>query len=393
MERGGRYRSRGGRASGRGGAATATGKGVFANGTWHCNCTPRLPAEHFRVKKEGPNKGRWFYTCQQRQPTGARGCDFFLWDEEAKLREESTVLANSRNEPQQEMQDGKPLPQGRGLFSGTSSRQPVCREDSETPSPEPELRPANVSKKRNLRDMIMDEGEDGQPWSLSGNEQKELADTAAVSSTLETPQKAQKTGVYATPATSGKKSSRTLPWLKEQEVMTPATAKKQTVNDYFISPSTAKVGHKAVSFEVISSPSEEATPLTPLPQAQEVPTPAAPLTPSPPSRHKDALVNPADSASSLTTEVLAELASIKLRPEKLASIRSILSKHDLKTQGVTKGRDISRLAVKARDAKIVQLESTIASLEAQRELDRSVIDQLKWKREHVGEEGEEESQL
>jgi hypothetical protein len=33
--------------------------GLFADGIWHCDCdcSPRLPAEHFVVKKESPNKG------------------------------------------------------------------------------------------------------------------------------------------------------------------------------------------------------------------------------------------------------------------------------------------------------------------------------------------------
>jgi hypothetical protein len=33
--------------------------GLFSDGIWHCDCdlSPRLPAEHFVVKKESPNKG------------------------------------------------------------------------------------------------------------------------------------------------------------------------------------------------------------------------------------------------------------------------------------------------------------------------------------------------
>jgi hypothetical protein len=33
--------------------------GLFADGTWHCDCdySPRLPAQRFRVVKESPNKG------------------------------------------------------------------------------------------------------------------------------------------------------------------------------------------------------------------------------------------------------------------------------------------------------------------------------------------------
>ena len=105
MQRGGQYRGRGGggraRGRGRGGSSTQL-KGLFADNIWHCDCQPRLPAEHFKVKKEGKNQGRWFYTCQNRskgpggEPKG--GCDFFLWDEDAKLREEAAVIGNGSRE-------------------------------------------------------------------------------------------------------------------------------------------------------------------------------------------------------------------------------------------------------------------------------------------------------
>merc|ERR1711915_155335 len=89
-----------GRGRGRGQGTTSSrggrGGGVFADGIWQCNCTPRLPAEHFKVKKEGKNQGRWFYTCQQQQE---KRCDFFLWDEDAKPREEAAVLSGKRTEP------------------------------------------------------------------------------------------------------------------------------------------------------------------------------------------------------------------------------------------------------------------------------------------------------
>ena len=85
---------------GRGGARNtrqrSQPKGVFADGIWHCDCIPRLPAEHYKVKKEGKNHGRWFHTCQQAEPNR---CGFFLWDDDAKPREEAAVLTGSRTEP------------------------------------------------------------------------------------------------------------------------------------------------------------------------------------------------------------------------------------------------------------------------------------------------------
>jgi hypothetical protein len=113
--------------------------------------------------------------------------------------------------------------------------------------------------------------------------------------------------------------------------------------------------------------------------------------PSTHGRHRDALSNPADETSSLTVEALAALSSISIPPHILAELRGILSKHDLKAQGVVKGRDISRLALKAKEAKMAELEARIASLEAEREVSRGVIRGLRWESEHgahgaVGEE-------
>lgn len=34
-------------------------KGLFTDGVWHCNCDPRLPAQHFQTKNGGKNHGRW----------------------------------------------------------------------------------------------------------------------------------------------------------------------------------------------------------------------------------------------------------------------------------------------------------------------------------------------
>ncbi|KAJ9157728.1 hypothetical protein NKR23_g528 [Pleurostoma richardsiae] len=68
--------------------------GFFNDGIWLCNCEPRLPALHLQVKKSTANKGRWFYTCQN------RACGFFLFAEEAETRERDALLRNnSRSEP------------------------------------------------------------------------------------------------------------------------------------------------------------------------------------------------------------------------------------------------------------------------------------------------------
>lgn len=57
------------------------------------DCKPRKPAPYLQVKKEGPNKGKYFYTCESRK------CGFFLWEHDAQPRERDALLRhNCRSE-------------------------------------------------------------------------------------------------------------------------------------------------------------------------------------------------------------------------------------------------------------------------------------------------------
>jgi hypothetical protein len=56
---------------------------------------------------------------------------------------------------------------------------------------------------------------------------------------------------------------------------------------------------------------------------------------------------------------------------------SLLNQHDLRTKGISKGRDMARMLLKKRDDEIVKLKERISNLEAQKELDRSLIEGMK----------------
>ena len=47
------------------------------------------------------------------------------------------------------------------------------------------------------------------------------------------------------------------------------------------------------------------------------------------------------------------------------------------TQGIIRGRDMTRLALKKKDEEIKKLQGRVSNLEAQRELDRSLIEGMK----------------
>ncbi|TID04628.1 hypothetical protein CH35J_002694 [Colletotrichum higginsianum] len=62
--------------------------GLYLEGNWYCNCAPRHQALLLQVKKKNANHGRFFYKCEKRKG----GCNFFLWEEDAKNRAETATL-------------------------------------------------------------------------------------------------------------------------------------------------------------------------------------------------------------------------------------------------------------------------------------------------------------
>ena len=89
------------------------------------------------------------------------------------------------------------------------------------------------------------------------------------------------------------------------------------------------------------------------------------------------LVGNDTSNSTLATEVLKILAPIPLDSSVQFQLIELLNRHDLRTQGIAKGRDITRLAIQSKERKIAELQARIAGLEAERQTSRTVIAHLK----------------
>ncbi|KAF2724928.1 hypothetical protein K431DRAFT_343406 [Polychaeton citri CBS 116435] len=379
-----------------GGSRARPLRGLFVGGVWHCDCQPRLPAEHFKVKKEGKNQGRWFYTCQQKHGAN-KGCELFLWDEDAKPREASTVLSGRRSEPSASNgipRVGNTAQDGSGVADTNPPAQAV---DATTARPKPaHPGPSTVapaSKKRSAADAFdEDEGFFDRSFSSeAATELMKLADEVE----FQTPHKARNTGVYATPATTTEKKKRVLPW--DREVLATPVSKGRGIQTYFeVTPSKPPVPPQQSSSSVIPGAELPARPpqwpesvdrvdeplvVPATPQKQRSPGETIALeTPATASWYKNALEDPADVSGSLTSEVLAELSSIDIPSDTLSKVRSILTKHDLKTQGVIMGRDISRRALKSKDAKIAELRYRVEMAEAEKEVMKKMPKQLQLER-------------
>jgi hypothetical protein len=83
--------------------------------------------------------------------------------------------------------------------------------------------------------------------------------------------------------------------------------------------------------------------------------------------------------SSLAQEALSILrkSPAALLPSVKEELLDLLNRHDLRTQGIAKGRELSRLAVTAREKRITELENRITGLENEKETQRQVISHLK----------------
>jgi uncharacterized small protein (DUF1192 family) len=60
------------------------------------------------------------------------------------------------------------------------------------------------------------------------------------------------------------------------------------------------------------------------------------------------------------------------------AVRQVCTLFSRRNQGIVNGREISQLALKARDAKIEELECRIAALEAEIETEKAVKRYLRW---------------
>ncbi|KAI9702005.1 MAG: hypothetical protein M1836_001349 [Candelina mexicana] len=334
-----------------------------------------------KVPLKGFFDGIWkFHTCQQPQP---KRCNFFLWDDEAKPREEAAVLNNSRSEPRSP--PATPSRGGRGLahspqYEETSSR---VRSPSRTASPSPmhasSAMQSKVSAMRSQHHVNDEEEEEFLDWPLSDDDEVHLTEAADRASTsnnsrsaralppIETPRKSAKTSVYTSP---GKRRRSPTDDGDAGSLPTPSTddpffTPLSTVSrkNLFAESSEPKTPTKAGSNRFLMSPS---------------------LTPTP-NRYRDVSVGNGE-LSGLTADVfkVLDLNSVKLNQEVQEALMQVLNRHTLQTQGVARGRDISRLALKTKDAKISELYNRIAALESASETDAAVIRHLRQENSNLG---------
>ena len=290
------------------------------------------------VRKEGSNKGRWFYTCQEPKESS---CGFFLWDDDAAGREMKAVVTNSRSEPA-------------AAFEMTTA-QDANTTDKRTVAGHIEASEKWIAK------LVKQEEDEFGDWPLSVNDEVSIVRTVSRTampepSHPETPRKVVKVGEFSTPGSKRK---------RDEADGLPTPAAGRTDEDVFTTPSATRLKDGAWDGNEkcgLMSPS---------------------VTPTP-SRFHD-FSHPAITGKAtfdlkdydITQEVMEILHDQSLEEEARVKVRQAVNRYALKTQGIARGRDLTRMALKTRDTKIAELEQHITALENEREVDKLVITHFK----------------
>ncbi|OLN88649.1 hypothetical protein CCHL11_01819 [Colletotrichum chlorophyti] len=357
--------------------------GLFLEGNWYCNCTPRLGASHFQVKKKGRNHGKFFYTCPERK------CNFFLWEEDAKNRasgatltlppmpEENTSVATPvapRTTSQMPTPDtaSTAKPAARPTYPANHDSPPtptttrnearnqatqrfmndyfatqskltprdVSNATSDNPRQPAEIEatPSRSKRKRVLFEFDSDEGDDYGLDEMSADEER------AMNEAMERSAKKLRAEAPSTPAGRRLEYDMALP--------TPSTVSRTLFPD----------AKRWRADEVIDTPGQS------LSSSRTVGPSSSPPASTPP--RGDELVDP-------TEEVMALLQGKGLDERTLGAVRGVLGRFAMKARGLARGRDSVRAAAKGKDEKIAGLQERVASLEERNRAQRDVIADFK----------------
>jgi len=250
----------------------------------------------------------------------------------------SAVMSNSRSEP-------------------AAAREPINdQEIADKRTVEGHIEASN----KWMAELVKKEEEEFGEWPLSANDEISLTSSTAQRSFAkpqqpnpETPRKAVKVDIFTTPG-SKRKRDEAGPW------PTPNTG-RNGLDDVFTIPSSTRLGGGMWDGNERSG----------LMSPSVTPTPAR-------FRDVNHTSEPIESMSDLkdydiTREVMELLKEQSLGEEVATKLRQVLNRYALKTQGIARGRDITRMALKTKESTIAGLEQRILELQNERELDKVII--------------------
>ncbi|OXV08012.1 hypothetical protein Egran_04222 [Elaphomyces granulatus] len=302
------------------------------------------------------------YTCQKQQ---SERCRFFLWEDDAKSREK--VLSNTRSDPNKT--PSKPSTTT-GLLTpetGSSRRTPLRWTGVEaTPS------------KRRKTDMAFENDDifdslDVASEVFSGPLRQPNFNPQTRGQIKTSPRKRTRAEMEdETSALRLNTSSQTL-GASIGTSSQPSRNSSQAENSPFGYPGLPTFRTPSSSNEAMFTPTQNSR------YSSQNSLPEFPTTPTP-IRHNDALTtNEAPEISSLAAEalVLLQFHDVELPSSARDGLVTLLDKLDVKIKGISRGREIVRIALKTKEDHIRELNDRIEALEMEKEMHKAVIAGLK----------------
>lgn len=332
------------------------------------------------------------YTCSRSQ---RRRCEFFLWDDEAKRRSGQALLAGSRSEAGITGDDDvgvrtpsvsriKDMTQTSGLMTPETGQRKRRRDGEdvvivgldESPAKMQRMSGRKVNSSltgwlKNVKDQDGGEKQKDGEEGLFGWDQdmdgvvadmmlgRDGSKKDAVQTTL-SPSKPPPLPPLGRPAEPERPKVHMTPTMGESRSQ-PALQLPPRLSA-MRSPLPPKASVAPPSISQPSAPTN-LNPINPPPTPTPMRYTSTPLM----NRHQTRSQYQQHSQLINQTLTLLEAHRISLPEETKSDLINLLNTHDLRTLGIMKGRDISRLAIKTRDEKIQELLGRIETLEAEKE--------------------------
>ncbi|EGZ77371.1 hypothetical protein NEUTE2DRAFT_100187 [Neurospora tetrasperma FGSC 2509] len=422
------------------------GNGFFKNphpgfynkeqGRWYCDCiNGPQPAIRLQVKKEGPNQGRFFYTCREPRDLGAvpGQCGFFLWEETAQEREkkaESRPVQHSEYVPDFASRERMPRlpwfpPYGEGLhfvdepYFGCYEVEDygwapdstvdddldsvkVKKEDmDDSASGLSAIKPSK--RKRPAMAATTTMREEKEYGDLESDEERQLV-RILESNPPHPSQEQQRMGANVpAPALSQARTSNTTTGtaMPHPGTRTPNPQRTYDASASMLTPTsrgntTTSASEPGAAKRVKLSDTRGPSPPSP-PSTTTKPTTSTNLSQTQGRSYQttptgDGIGRPTTTTTTgpgscddyeITTSILSLLSSEKgVSDATRQAIRDKLNTYALRMRGVERGRDMTRAALKAREAKEVELKARIEELERERKV---AADKVRALRDGLGE--------
>ncbi|RDA85379.1 hypothetical protein CP532_6409 [Ophiocordyceps camponoti-leonardi (nom. inval.)] len=316
--------------------------GLYKDGQWWCNCFPRKKARLRKVLKETPNKGRYFWSCPPLPPE----CGFFLWQEDALLREPP---------PPPPVLTQRPLTSfGYRLFQ----KPPIGEEDEEDDDDDDEEEDdddefvvvedrkiatageESPAKRHKINhDPVFDPSDDAEFSDFASDEERQLVDLADRSASRDRDRDRDRKG-------------------DDKDALFPDVART-------LFPVRDAKPLKKVSFDIgLPTPTKSPT-KTKRRHSISPPPPPPPQSPPPPQPHAQPPSSPSEADHDVSETIMSLLRrpGNHLPPHLLSDVDLLLKRSTRLTKGIEKGRDSARAAIKVKDETIAALQDRVAVLE------------------------------